>query len=440
MNIRSHIARQAALFAQWALKKAKRKASSLPGKIAYQLDPKILAQLGQAYDSIIITGSNGKTLTTAYTSAILREKYPHVVSNESGANMVQGIITCLLPAADRPRKGKGLAVLEVDEGSLKHVVPSLQPKVILFTNIFNDQVDRFGSVDHVYDLLVQAARMAPETTLIINADQPTLNRVKLSHKRKYFGIQGSESSEASPSATSEDITCPLCGRPLVYSFYSYANLGHYRCLEDDFSRPALDFAASQVDSQGLEGATFQIQGQTFQINHAGLYNIYNALAAYAVGKVYGVSDPEIQAGYHKVKIVGGRQEKRVIAGKTLHLNLVKNTVGLNQVLDLVAHTGQKITLGIMLNARYADGQDSQWIQEGQFEKLASYPVTRLVLGGMAQEVLKQRIEGLDFQEVLSSQGPEDFLKKVMATPDQKIHILANYTAMTEIRSLLKSQD
>ncbi|MBA1433906.1 hypothetical protein EQ827_01420 [Lactobacillus bombi] len=40
----------------------------------------------------MVTGTNGKTVTTALIKNILQQKYSHVLTNASGSNMIQGII------------------------------------------------------------------------------------------------------------------------------------------------------------------------------------------------------------------------------------------------------------------------------------------------------------------------------------------------------------
>ena len=91
--------------------------------------------------------------------------------------MKQGIVGAFLNA---PRVTKdAIAVLEVDEGSLKNVVEELQPKVFLHTNIFADQLDRYGSIEKIYELLTDAANSTPDATVIANGDLPLFNSVAL---------------------------------------------------------------------------------------------------------------------------------------------------------------------------------------------------------------------------------------------------------------------
>ncbi|MFR6944111.1 DUF1727 domain-containing protein, partial [Streptococcus pneumoniae] len=88
--------------------------STLPGKVALQFDKDILQNLAKNYEIVVVTGTNGKTLTTALTVGILKEVYGQVLTNPSGANMITGIATTFLTAKSS-KTGKNIAVLEIDE-------------------------------------------------------------------------------------------------------------------------------------------------------------------------------------------------------------------------------------------------------------------------------------------------------------------------------------
>lgn len=93
MSFRSGVATFAGKSSYWFLHTFLHGGSSLPGKITLKLDPNILRTLGAKYDVIVITGTNGKTLTTALTVSVLHEKYPAILTNPTGSNMEQGIVT-----------------------------------------------------------------------------------------------------------------------------------------------------------------------------------------------------------------------------------------------------------------------------------------------------------------------------------------------------------
>ena len=96
MTIRGSLAINIGKIAQWGLQTFTKGGTSLPGKLAVKLDPDVLQHLSENFDVVIITGTNGKTLTTSLTYHVLQQKYPHILTNPTGANMEQGIISSFL--------------------------------------------------------------------------------------------------------------------------------------------------------------------------------------------------------------------------------------------------------------------------------------------------------------------------------------------------------
>ena len=156
MSIRSTLAKTAGKATKTILEKTRSGGSSMPGKVALKLDPNILATLAKDYRTVIVTGTNGKTLTTSFITKIFQEKYGQVLTNPTGANLLQGIISCFL-GAPKQKVGTKYAVLEVDEATLKHVTRYIRPEVIVFTNLFRDQMDRYGEIYTTYQLMLDGA-------------------------------------------------------------------------------------------------------------------------------------------------------------------------------------------------------------------------------------------------------------------------------------------
>lgn len=438
MSFRSNIATHVGRLSRWALTKFTGGGSSLPGKLALTIDPEILTALGENYDVAIITGTNGKTLTTALSVYSLNEAYPHVLTNPTGSNMHQGIVSTFLAAPRLEKNKKGIAVLEVDEGSLKHVVKHIKPKVFIHTNVFRDQMDRYGEIYTIYKLMADAAKEVPEATVISNADSPILNSIDLPNPRLYFGFDDQMDDDVVPHHNTDGILCPKCNNTLKYHSLTYANQGKYYCDHCGFKRPALDFKVSSLDDLNLTDSTFTINDHQFKIPIAGLYNIYNALAAYSLSRFFDLTPEQIHSGFEKAERVFGRQEILDIEGKQVLINLVKNPVGLNQVIDLVGLDKNPSTFIAILNNHYADGTDVSWIWDGDFEKMADFPIEAVYTSGMRKEDMTKRLEVAnvfngDIQQLDSIQDVIDAIRQ--ATTDN-VHIFATYTAMLDLRKEL----
>ena len=188
MKIRHYFATAVGKTSQWLLQTFFKGGSSYPGKIALTLDPNILDYLAKDYEVIVVTGTNGKTLTTALIVKILQQEFDDVLTNPTGANMVQGIVSTFLSA--HGKKGhKKFAVLEIDEASLSKVTRYIKPKLFVFTNIFRDQMDRYGEIYTTYQMILDGAAQAPEATILANGDSPIFNSKDTPNPRIYYGFK-----------------------------------------------------------------------------------------------------------------------------------------------------------------------------------------------------------------------------------------------------------
>src|SRR5579883_2604031 len=130
--------------------------TSLPGMIARRIDPNVLKSIVGASKAkkIVITGSNGKTTTARMTAAIADASGQRVSQNRTGSNMLQGVTSVAVNFADIfGRLDSDVLLFEIDEGTMPLAVPEIQPDVVVITNIFRDQLDRYGELYSVASAL-----------------------------------------------------------------------------------------------------------------------------------------------------------------------------------------------------------------------------------------------------------------------------------------------
>ena len=145
--------------------------TSFPGRAAMLLKKDLLAAVSEGMNCIVVTGTNGKTTTSAMLARMMQLAGLDPVSNRSGANLLSGVTAELTACADwRGHPKKKYAVIECDEGALHQVLPFLRPKVIVVTNVFRDQLDRYGEVMHTLESIRRGIRLAPDALLCLNAD------------------------------------------------------------------------------------------------------------------------------------------------------------------------------------------------------------------------------------------------------------------------------
>ncbi|MBP1045125.1 Mur ligase family protein [Enterococcus sp. BWM-S5] len=440
MGVRSQLAILAGKTSQWVLQTFFKGGSSYPGQLALKIDPKILDTLAKDYEIVVVTGTNGKTLTTALTVNILRQEFDHVLTNPTGANMAQGIVSTFLTA--KPKKGqKKFAVLEIDEASLSTVTKYVKPKLFLFTNIFRDQMDRYGEIYTTYRMIVEGASASPEATILCNGDSPIFNSVDTVNPRKYYGFNHEPDHEQMAHYNTDGVLCPKCHHILHYKMITYANLGKYYCPNCDFKRPELDVQLTEMVDMDNVSAKFVIDGGTYEIAVGGMYNVYNALAATAVAEHYGVSSEKIKAGLSYDEKVFGRQEVIQIGDKRCTLVLVKNPVGLNQVVDMMGLSPYSFSLVSLLNANYADGIDVSWIWDGNHEAFADMDIPAVIAGGDRHKdmALRLKVAGIPEEKLTEIADLEEVITAIKELPTENVYILATYTAVLQLRKSLTAQ-
>ncbi|MEG2255034.1 MAG: Mur ligase family protein, partial [Vagococcus sp.] len=377
---------------------------------------------------------------TALTVNILKQEFGEVLTNTTGANMLQGIVSTFL-SAKKNKNGKNFAVLEIDEASLSKVTEFLTPELFLFTNIFRDQMDRYGEIYTTYQLIVDGAKKAPEATILMNGDLPIFNSIDTINPRQYYGFNHEEDQELQAHYNTDGVLCPNCHRVLQYKMITYSNLGKYYCPNCDFKRPELTYQLTDLKETTNVSAKFVIDQEEYSIEVGGLYNVYNALAATAVAEYYGISPEKIRSGLAYDEKVFGRQEVITIDDKTCTLVLVKNPVGLNQVIDTMKMAPFDFSLVALLNANYADGIDVSWIWDSQLELLQDMDIPKVISGGERKEDMTLRLKVAGINEELLTEVPDlkSVISEIKTAPTEHVYILATYTAVLNLRKELIQQ-
>ena len=299
-------------------------ASVLPGEISRRLHSRLLPLLFEQVSQgvIVVVGTNGKTTTALLLKQILSDRGYTVVHNSSGANLINGLITALLSSADMTGKiSADYAILEVDENILPLLLQDCQPKYILALNLFRDQLDRYGEVDTIAQRWGKAISPLPaDTTIILNADDPTLSSLgqQLKQKVLYFGLNEPDLYLAEIPHAVDSIYCPRCGHLLDYQGVYLSHLGDYHCPSCGFEKSKVTLA-SQKHPQIL----------------IGVYNKYNTLAASVLTQSIGIKTEDIYKTVQNFKAAFGRAEELEIEQKQVRIMLAKNPVGMNETIRAV---------------------------------------------------------------------------------------------------------
>ena len=414
--------------------------TTLPGKLVWKIDPAAVDALAQrlAHGVALVSATNGKTTTTAMAAHILERDY-RLAWNASGANLLSGLASALLQARDAD-----LGLLEVDEGALPEAIARTRPRVVCLSNLFRDQLDRYGELELVAERWRAAVgRLPPGTTLVVNADDPVVADLADGRERALrFGLDDPRHSRRDVQHAADSKYCLRCGTPYVYAAAYVGHLGAYRCPACDHGRPELDVAASDVELFGLHASRFRLvtpQGDVFvELALPGLYNVYNAVAAASLALALGVPLDAIRSGLEAFRAAFGRFERIPSGGKRIAMLLVKNPAGANEVLRTL-ETGVPPVLVLALNDAIADGRDVSWIWDVDFEPILPHLERVVVTGERAAELglrllygglAGSRIEVEPRLEVALDRGLE------LTEAGTELVILPTYTAMLALRRIL----
>jgi lipid II isoglutaminyl synthase (glutamine-hydrolysing) len=394
--------------------------TSIAGMVAQRLYPNIVEHLSNqlAYGSVLVTGTNGKTTTSGFIAAILSDAGLRVWRNREGSNLMQGVAGSLViraqPDGTLRRAGQAISIFEIDEAVMPQAVQILPPRAVVFTNLFRDQLDRFGEVDSVSRRWQQAINLLPENAiLVLNADDPTTAFLSEAYPGQvvFFGIDdpsfdlANEDTALERHQVLDTRTCPSCGGELVYLVQYYSHLGHYQCMQCKRQRPEADVRAVKVVTDGIDRLRIQIETQTqhgeIVVPLAGFYNVYNALAAIATTQTLGINWEPIVSGIEQFKPAFGRGERVHVEGRTLRLLLAKNPTGFNEVLRTLFNDGIQRHVLFVLNDNIADGQDISWIWDIDFERSTHQIATLTVAGTRAFDLaLRLKLAGIE-QETMT---------------------------------------
>jgi UDP-N-acetylmuramyl tripeptide synthase len=415
--------------------------TTLPGKLLWKLDPRAIdalaARLPQG--AAVVSATNGKTTTTAMAAAIL-EPSRRLAWNRSGANLVSGVASTLLAERDAE-----LGLLEVDEGALPEVLRRVRPRAVLLGNLFRDQLDRYGELEHIAERWRSATASLPqETALVVNGDDPQVGALADGHTGAVvYGIDDPRHARPALQHAADSRYCIRCGRPYEFAAAYVGHLGDYRCPACGHERPPLQVRATEIDLDGLHAASFTLEtpaGNTrVRLPLPGLYNVYNALGAAALAQALGTPLDEIRSGLEGFGAAFGRFERIPARDRTILVLLIKNPAGANEVVHTLLEGGAPTLLLVALNDAIADGKDVSWIWDVDFEPLLARSERLIASGDRAAELGVRCVYGGLAEEALEV---EPSLARALdrglelTAPGAELVVLPTYTAMLELQRIV----
>lgn len=415
--------------------------TSFVGMMTLKVCPDFLAHCRKYIknNAITISGTNGKTTTSGLVAHIFEENQNSIIHNVKGANMLTGIAN-VFALNIKPFKRFDYAVIESDEAYLTKLYDYFKADYLLVTNLFRDQLDRYGELSTTASFIQNAIDKNKELKLILNADDPLVTNFGKGENAIYYGFEEvefcSEIHNATSNAPTEVFNC-ICGKPLQYNKQFFAQEGHYYCAKCGFKRPEPNYKGYVKIYSDYSELKIKHNDKDFEfkINLVGLYNAYNVLGAVACAMENGIDYQTIKKAVSTYKSIFGRAERRIINGHKTLIQLIKNPTGASEVLKTVDLSSNIV---IAINDNYADGRDISWLWDSDFEQLKNAQKLVITSGIRAKDMATRlKYAGIPQEKIIV----EEDIKSAIALAaksdniEERITILPSYTALLKISKM-----
>lgn len=386
-----------------ALKLTGHKGTDFPGRVVQKICPDFLQRAKGPGKIIGVTGTNGKTTICNLLIGMLKADGHKVMDNNQGANTITGLCTTYVRNMTMGGKFRvDMAVLEIDERSVRLVFPQMQPDTLLINNLTRDSIMRNGHPEFIAKLLT--TYMPAKTKLIINGDDLIACGVAPDNERVYFGI------ESLPGDVKECINlindlqiCPQCHSLLEYTSRRYHHLGRAFCPSCGFKSPDLKYEGHNAD---LEGMTIDIaangKDHTYRLVNESVFNIYNVVAAVAYMSELGYSPQRIDELLAEAKLVETRfGEEEVDGFKVIRqMSKDKNALAASRVFDYVSGLPGDKELILMMNCLHDEiewSENTCWLYDCDFEFLNKDNIRNIIVTGPRAKdyYLRLKFAGVD---------------------------------------------
>ena len=220
------------------LRIAGRGGTNLPGKIALKICPNVLRYMSRGVTTLVVTGTNGKTTTSRMLEECYKRAGFDYFANKSGANLLSGVTAEFARSSNLFGKNRHkYALIECDEAAFKQVSRFVDAKCIIVTNIFRDQLDRYGEITHTLNSIEISVKNSPNATLCLNADcSLTSSLAEFAGKDiVWYGLETPIYKDGAVEL-SDAMYCLKCKHPYKYDYHTFAHLGAWRCENCGYSR------------------------------------------------------------------------------------------------------------------------------------------------------------------------------------------------------------
>lgn len=434
-------------FVHFILHKMGRGATTMPGRVALKVKRNVLSDLSKNVKVIIVTGTNGKTTSCRIIEEGLKKAGKTYFINKSGANLITGITSSFIMNSTVTGKNKyEYAIVECDENAFREVSRYIHCDVVLVTNVFRDQLDRYGEVTHTLNAIKESIKNLPDAVICLDADCSLTYSISrdVNNKIVTFGVDVPFDENAKAPEISDAKYCIFCKHEYDYTYHTFGHLGGFVCKNCGYKRPIPDFAVTEIhelaQNHSVVSANFNSDNRLVKINIGGAYNIYNAIGCAAGLSCLDIDTDTIISALDTFNGAFGRMEQFNAGDHKVNIILVKNPAGFTQTMNFIKSVKDDFTLVLSLNDNAADGRDVSWIWDvdfaGIFEKdnVKELYVTGKRCYDMAVRVKYEGVGGRKINVIEN----EDYnkLADLAQNSERDVYIVPTYTSMMTMRPVI----
>ncbi|MDO5049255.1 MAG: MurT ligase domain-containing protein [Actinomycetaceae bacterium] len=389
------------------------------GRVAMALDPRLLAKVSEGKKVVIVTGTNGKSTTTAMVREALMNAGV-VASNVRGDNMTDGVLAAMLDTPDAQ-----YAVLEVDELYVPKIAKLVKPAAFVLLNLSRDQLDRVGEMGSVESRLRQAVNENPDAFVVANCDDPLITSAAWDSPNPIWVAAGT-------TWTADSVSFPRTGTPVIRTESGWQVAG-----EQKYSRPKPHWV--------LDGNELLHEGNRYPLALAlpGRANRANAAQAVAAAHALGVKIEDAISQVNRVSEVSGRYARENLEGRLTRILLAKNPAGWQEALSMLTtqtdedrvHEGGEVetpsSIILSVNGQVGDGEDLSWLWDVEFDAIRRHDGPVIVCGERGTDMaVRLRYDGIECDLV------DTTAEAVRKAPIGSVDLLANYTAFRDFKAII----
>ena len=417
--------------------------SVIGGYYALKLDKNILSKIKLPKYIIGITGSSGKSSSTELMYNILTKNNYSTIYNKEGSNTINAITSLILNNSTLFGKiKKDVLLMELDEQFMKYIFKYITPTHLMITNITRDQPPRNSHPEKIYKAIKNA--IPNGTHLILNVDDPFVNRLRINHKGGVtsYGISENNYSRKSNLNNLDAAYCPICNSKLEYDYYHYGHLGKYHCPKYHFNRGNPDFEAKNID---VDNKLIEINENKVNLPSNFLYTVYFVTGCYALSKIIGLSDEDILKVLNSDDIKTKRLNIYDFDNRKWQMLVSKNENNLSykQSLDYILHqkNDKTIILGFDSSSRRYKENDISWIWDIDFESLEDSSIKNIILIGKFCNDMRLRLEyaGIPKDKIILVENMNDLSNVIKKETQGDIYSMVCFDKEIELKKIIKEE-